>query len=176
MGKAVKRLEITYYDKDTGEILASVDPEELVKKLEWKDKRKRSKAVNEFYGGKVMIFQEILKKAVKELTNDEYKVFGYMLSVMDFENWINIPQKEIAEEIGIHKVNVSKAIKGLREKGYIEVYKKGRENYYRIRPEVAWKGTEREHLKILRKNNPLLDRALNNRNRQPTPQPKEKNR
>jgi predicted transcriptional regulator len=99
-----------------------------------------------------------------------------MLSVMDFENWINIPQKEIAEEIGIHKVNVSKAIKGLREKGYIEVYKKGRENYYRIRPEVAWKGTEREHLKILRKNNPLLDRALNNRNRQPTPQPKEKNR
>ena len=160
MGKAVKRLEITYYDKDTGEILASVDPEELVKKLEWKDKRKRSKAVNEFYGGKVMIFQEILKKAVKELTNDEYKVFGYMLSVMDFENWINIPQKEIAEEIGIHKVNVSKAIKGLREKGYIEVYKKGRENYYRIRPEVAWKGTEREHLKILRKNNPLLDRAL----------------
>jgi len=160
MGKAVKRLEITYYDKDTGEILASVDPEELVKKLEWKDKRKRSKAINEFYGGKVMIFQEILKKAVKELTNDEYKVFGYMLSVMDFENWINIPQKEIAKEIGIHKVNVSKAIKGLREKGYIEIYKKGRENYYRIRPEVAWKGTEREHLKVLRRNNPLLDEAL----------------
>jgi len=163
MGKAVKRLEITYYDRGTGEILASVDPEELAKILTWKDKRKRSKAINEFYGGKVMIFQEILKKAVKELTNDEYKVFGYMLSVMDFENWINIPQKEIAKEIGIHKVNVSKAIKGLREKGYIEIYKKGRENYYRIRPEVAWKGTEREHLKVLRKSNPLLDEALKKR-------------
>ena len=157
MGKAVKKLEITYYDKDTGEILASVDPEELVKKLEWKAKRKRAKVINMFYGGKVMIFQEILKRAVKELTNDEYKVFGYMLSVMDFENWINIPQREIAEEISIHKVNVSKAIKGLREKGYIEVYKKGRENFYRIRPEVAWKGTEREHLKVLKKNNPLLE-------------------
>ena len=160
MGKAVKRLEITYYDKDTGEILASVDPEELVKKLEWKAKRKRAKAINEFYGGKVMIFQEILKKAVKELTEGELRVFNYMLGVMDFENWINIPQKEIAEEIGIHKVNVSKAIKGLREKGYIEVYKKGRENFYRIRPEVAWKGTEREHLKVLRNNNPILDTML----------------
>ena len=160
MGKVVKRLEITYYDKDTGEILACVSPEELVKKLEWKDKRRRSKAINEFYGGKVMVFQDILKKAVKELSNDEYKVLGYMLSVMDFENWINVPQKEIAKEIDIHKVNVSRAIKGLREKGYIEIYKKGRENYYRIRPEVAWKGTERGHLKILRKSNRLLDEAL----------------
>jgi len=160
MGKAVKRLEITYYDKDTGEILASVDPEELVKKLEWKDKRKRSKAINEFYGGKVMIFQEILKKAPKELTEGELRVFNYMLGVMDFENWINIPQKQIAKEIGIHPVTVSKIVKQLAEKGYIEIYKKGRENYYRIRPEVAWKGTEREHLKVLRRNNPLLDEAL----------------
>ena len=160
MGKAVKRLEITYYDKDTGEILASVDPEELVKKLEWKNKRKRSKAINEFYGGKIMIFQEILKRAVKELTEGELKVFNYMLGVMDFENWINIPQKEIAKEVGLNPTNINKIIKRLKEKGYIEIYKKGRENYYKIRPEVAWKGTEREHLKVLRKSNPLLDEAL----------------
>jgi len=162
MGKAVKRLEITYYDKDTGEILASVNPEELVKILAWKDKRKRSKVVSEFYGGKVMIFQDILKRAVKDLTEGELRVFNYMLGVMDFENWINIPQKQIAKEIGIHPVTVSKIVKQLAEKGYIEIYKKGRENYYRIRPEVAWKGTEREHLKILRKSNPLLDEALKN--------------
>ena len=160
MGKAVKRLEITYYDKDTGEILASVDPEELVKKLEWKAKRKRAKAINEFYGGKVMIFQEILKKAVKELTEGELRVFNYMLGVMDFENWISIPQKQMAKEVGIHPVNVSKIVKRLKEKGYIEIYKKGRENFYRIRPEVAWKGTEREHLKVLRNNNPILDTML----------------
>jgi DNA-binding MarR family transcriptional regulator len=160
MGKAVKRLEITYYDKDTGEILASVDPEELVKKLEWKAKRKRAKVINELYGGKVMIFQEILKKAVKELTEGELRVFNYMLGVMDFENWIGIPQKEIAKEVGIHPKTISRIMKRLVEKGYIEIYKKGRENYYRIRPEVAWKGTEREHLKVLRNNNPILDTML----------------
>ena len=157
MGKTVKRLEITYYDKDTGEILASVDPEELVKKLEWKEKRKRSKVINMLYGGKVMISQEILKRAVKDLTEGELRVFNYMLGVMEFENWINIPQKEIAKEVGLNPTNINKIIRRLREKGYIEIYKKGRENYYRIRPEIAWKGTEREHLKVLKRNNPLLE-------------------
>jgi len=160
MGKAVKRLEITYYDRGTGEILASVDPEELAKILTWKDKRKRSRAVSELYGGKVMIFQDILKKAVKELTEGELRILNYMLGVMEFENWISIPQKQIAKEVGIHPVTVSKIVKQLAKKGYIEIYKKGRENYYRIRPEVGWKGTERGHLKILRRNNPLLDEAL----------------
>ena len=160
MGKAVKRLEITFYDKEVGEVLASVDPEELVKILAWKDKRKRSKVINEFYGRKVMVFQKILERASKELTEGELRVFNYMLGVMDFENWINIPQKQIAKEIGIHPVTVSKIVKQLAKKGYIEIYKKGRENYYRIRPEVAWKGTEREHLKILRNNNPILNEVL----------------
>ena len=160
MGKAVKRLEITFYDKEVGEVLASVDPEELVKILAWKDKRKRSKVINEFYGRKVMVFQKILERASKELTEGELRVFNYMLGVMDFENWINIPQKQIAKEIGIHPVTVSKIVKQLAKKGYIEIYKKGRENYYRIRPEVAWKGTEREHLKVLRNNNPILNEVL----------------
>lgn len=160
MGKAVKKLEITFYDKEVGEVLASVDPEELVKILAWRDKRKRSKAINEIYGRKVMVFQKILERASKELTEGELRVFNYMLGVMDFENWINIPQKQIAKEIGIHPVTVSKIVKQLAKKGYIEIYKKGRENYYRIRPEVAWKGTEREHLKILRNNNPILNEVL----------------
>lgn len=160
VGKAVKRLEITFYDKEVGEVLASVNPEELLKILAYKERRKRNKVINEFYGGKVMIFQKILEKAVKELNNKELKVFNYMLSIMDFENWINVSQKEIGREIGIHHTDVSKAIKGLKEKGYIEIIKKGRENYYRIRPEVAWKGTEREHLKILRNENPVLNEFL----------------
>jgi len=160
MGKAVKRLEITFYDREVGEVLASVDPEELVKILAWKDKRKRSKVINELYGRKVMVFQKILERASKELTEGELRVFNYMLGVMDFENWINIPQRQIAKEIGIHPVTVSKIVKQLAEKGYIEIYKKGRENYYRVRPEVAWKGTEREHLKVLRSNNPILNEVL----------------
>lgn len=157
-----KRLNIVfkaeYIDVETGEcITREVSEDDLVKMLVWKDKTKRRKAIKLMYGEKIMIFQEILKKAVKELKGDELKVFNYMLGIMDFENWINISQKDMAMEIGMHKVNVSKAIKGLREKGYIEVIKKGRENYYRINPEMAWKGNERSHLRVLKKTNLLID-------------------
>ena len=104
-----------------------------------------------------MIFQEMLKKAIKELTSDEYKVFGYMLSVMDFKNWIHISQREMAKEVGFDERRTRRAIKGLKDKGYIEVYKKGRENYYRINPEIAWKGDEKSHFRVLRNTNPLID-------------------
>ena len=152
-----ERGKIIFFEKDTGEIYAGVDLEQIAKMLVWKENRDRRKAIRAFYGDKIMIFQEMLKKAVKELKNDELKVFNYFLSVMDFENWINIPQKEIAKDLGIHRVNVSKAIKGLREKGYIQVIKKSGENYYRINPNVAWKGNEKSHLKVLRRDNPLID-------------------
>ena len=151
-------VKVEYLDVETGEYISKeISEEELVAKLEWKDRSRHRKIIRQYYGEKIMIFQAILKKAVKELSNDELKVFNYMLGIMDFENWIHIPQKEIAEDIGLHKVNVSKAIKGLEKKGYIEVYKKGRSNYYRINPEIAWKGKERAHIKVLRNNNPLVD-------------------
>ena len=107
-----------------------------------------------------MVFQRMLKKAVKELKNDELKVFNWMLGVMEFENWINVPQKQIAEEVGFDLRRTQRAIKGLREKGYILVMKKGRENYYRINPAIAWKGNLRDHIQILRKNDPVFDEML----------------
>jgi DNA-binding transcriptional ArsR family regulator len=150
-------IRMEYIDVETGEYISKeVKEEELIAILDWKNKKRNRSIIKHFYGEKIMIFQAILKKAVKELSNDELKVFNYMLGIMDFENWIHIPQKELAKDIGLHITNVSKAIKGLEKKGYIEVYKKGRSNYYRINPEIAWKGKEKGHIKVLKKNNPLL--------------------
>ena len=155
-------LKIEAYDDYTGEVINIQTPlEDVAKQLVFKETSKRQKQIRrqikEFYEDKIMIFQKMLGRARKELNGTELKVFLYMLEVMDFENWINIPQKEMAKEIGIHLTNLKQAIKGLRKKGYIEVYKKGRENYYRINPEVAWKGSEKSHLKVLRGKNPLID-------------------
>ena len=152
-----EKARIIVFKEDTQEIYVDVDLEQVARMLIYKENRRIRKAIRAFYGDKIMIFQEMLKKAVKELKNDELKVFNYFLSVMDFENWINIPQKEIAKDLGIHRVNVSKAIKGLREKGYIQVIKKSGENYYRINANIAWKGSEKSHLKVLRRDNPLID-------------------
>ena len=85
-------------------------------------------------------------------------MFIYLLSITNFENYIDITQKEISEYLKIHKVNVSKAIKKLKEKKYIEVIKKSkyRSNCYRINANIAWKGSEKSHLKVLRKDNILI--------------------
>ena len=147
-----------YIDIDTGEIVnKEVSEDEIVKMLVWKSTKKRRKTIKAIYGDKIMIFQDILKKAIRELKNDELKVFNYMLGIMDFENWISISQKEIAKEIGFDERRVRRAIKGLKDKGYIEIIKKGRENYYKINPQIAWKGDEKSHFKVLRGSNPLID-------------------
>lgn len=147
-----------YIDVDTGEMISKeVSEDEIVKMLVWKDTKRRRRTVKIIYGDKIMIFQDILKKAIKELKNDELKIFNYMLGIMDFENWINVSQKEIARETGFDERRVRRSIKGLKDKGYIEIIKKGRENYYRINPQIAWKGDEKSHLKVLRGSNPLID-------------------
>jgi len=142
---------IQYVDFHNGEILAETDPVDVVKSLVWKDTYKRRQAIKKILGDKIMIFQKILIKASQELKEIELKVFSYFLGIMEFENWISITQKEIAKEINISDRAVRKAIKGLKEKGYIQIFKKGRDNFYRIDPSIAWKGDEKSHFKTLTK-------------------------
>ena len=148
----------TFIDPITQESFTKVYTQSDLEKLaEYQEKRRKRRSVNEFYGGKTMIFQEILKKAVKELKNDEYRLFGYMLGIMDYENWITKTQKEMARELDFDERRIRRALKGLKEKGYIRVYKTGRHNVYRINPEIAWKGSEKAHLKVLKNKNPLIE-------------------
>ena len=148
----------TFVDPITQETFTKVYTQSDLEKIaEYQEKRRKRKHLNELYGGKAMVFQEILKKAVKELKNDEYRLFGYMLGVMTYENWIAKTQREMAKELDFDERRIRRALKGLREKGYIEVYKTGRQNVYRINPEIAWKGSEKNHLKVLKSKNPLID-------------------
>ena len=147
-GKITKACKIIIYDEYNNEIKADIDTDRLASMLVWKEesaRRKKLKQANKFltanFGEKIMIFQDILKKACKELTLEELKIFNYLIAICDFENWIHISQKDVATELSTQFQNVSRAIKGLSQKGYVEIIKKDRSNYYRINPEVAWKGS-----------------------------------
>ena len=154
-------IDLQAYSSLTGEVIdIHTDINELVKMLTFKNVSKRHRQLREqvkyYYEDKIMIFQKMLMKALKDLNGMEMKVFLYLLSLMDFENYIHISQKDIGKELDMHVVNVNKAIKGLREKGYVEIIKKGSENYYRISPEIAWKGSEKSHFKVLKEKNPFI--------------------
>ena len=99
----------------------------------------------------IMLFQKNIQKIVKEmdLTLTEYKVFLYLLSITDFENFILITQQEMSEELKIKQSNISNALKSLEKKGLIIKERKGRNNFYKINPNIAWKGREKNRKNIL---------------------------
>jgi hypothetical protein len=90
-----------------------------------------------------MAFQDALKELAKdrELWGRPRAVLDYLMSRLSFENYIAIEQKEICEEVGLNKANVSASIKVLTDKKIIEKGPKiGRTWSYKLNPFYGWKG------------------------------------
>ena len=100
-------------------------------------------------------FEEIAKDP--ELTLEPKNVLFYLYSKLDFENFIQQSQADIAEGLGIKKQQVSRAMKMLIAKQIIlEGPKVGRSKCYRLNPNYGWKGkvktlqeARREQLKVI---------------------------
>ena len=100
----------------------------------------------------IMVFQESVRSLLENvrLTNEEFRVFFYLLSITDFENWILMSQSEIGQRLGMKRPNVSRALKRLEEKGLIYSERKGRNNVYKLNPLIAWKGKEFNRQNVLK--------------------------
>jgi predicted transcriptional regulator len=96
-----------------------------------------------------IMFQDgILGNVIQlKLSGEDFRVLFCLLRYMDFENWVQITQKSIAEETGIHQPNVAKSLKRLHEVGIIDIAKRGNCNLYRINYDFVWKGQYKNLLK-----------------------------
>jgi transcription initiation factor IIE alpha subunit len=63
-----------------------------------------------------------------------------MLEHMDFENRVDISQKDLALELEIDQSALAKASKALVECGFIERMA-NRRGWYRVSPRLCWKGS-----------------------------------
>lgn len=80
---------------------------------------------------------------VEGLTGTDYRVLHILLSYLQFENWIDVSQRVISEELQIKKPHISTSIKNLVEKGIIEKHKDPNDKRrirYRLNPEYGWRG------------------------------------
>lgn len=78
--------------------------------------------------------------ADKDFNLTDHRVFLGLLAYTDFENVIDVTQQTLAEGLSIPKPDLSRSIKKLISKGYIEIFDtKGRQNIYRLNPYVAFK-------------------------------------
>uniref|UniRef100_UPI001F097BEC replication protein n=1 Tax=Pseudomonas aeruginosa TaxID=287 RepID=UPI001F097BEC len=74
-----------------------------------------------------------------------------LLSDLDYENYIQVAQINIADALKMQKTNVSRAIKNLIDFGIIiEGPRIGRSKTYRLNPQFGWKGTVSNHRKALK--------------------------
>jgi biotin operon repressor len=121
----------------------------------WVGPKIRSPYGSRFY----MSNQDALEAIAKdpEMTGQTLRVFLYLCSRLDFENYIQVPQVEISQELGISASRVSEAIALLHRKGIIlRGPKVGRASVFRLAPHYGWKGkvsnlrkAQSDHLRIV---------------------------
>ena len=96
--------------------------------------------------------------AQSNLSGNDFKVLMKLLSVLDYENLIQVSQAEIARELNMHRQHVQRSIKRLLDLGIVlEGVKIGISRSYRLNPNFGWKGSAKghrealhEHLKIIK--------------------------
>ncbi len=126
----MRRKKIVSVDQVTGEILEGVIVYCGVKQ-------------NPYYAGWIMNSQQALEVLAtdKDLTKEAYKILIFLMARLDFENWIQITQKEISEALDIKKSNVSRGISLLEDKNIIlRGPKIGKSYAFRLNPDFGWKG------------------------------------
>ena len=95
--------------------------------------------------------QDALKILAKELTGEQFKVLMMMLSDLDYENFIQIAQADIADALNMQKTHVSRSVRALLDIGVIlEGPKVGRSKTYRLNEQFGWKGTVANHRKAIK--------------------------
>ena len=94
--------------------------------------------------------QAALLTIANELNHDQMRVLMALLADLDYENYIQVAQVDIATALNMQKTHVSRAVKNLLEFGIvIEGPKIGRSKTYRLNPQFGWKGTVTNHKKAL---------------------------
>ena len=106
-----------------------------------------------------MAFQDSFEEIAKdpEMTGETFRVLTYLYSKLDFENFIQQSQKDVAEGLGMQKTHVSRAMRVLTSKQIVlEGPKVGRSKCYRLNPHYGWKGkvktlqeARREQLRVI---------------------------
>ncbi len=70
----------------------------------------------------------------------DYRIIFAIIEYIDFENWLRISQTELADDLGVNKVVVSKSFKKLKELGIIEAEVRNGFTEIRLGLKMGWKG------------------------------------
>lgn len=82
----------------------------------------------------------------ENMTGEQWRVFAFLMSKLDFDNYLRVPQRDICERLNMKKPNVSRAIKALIDFDVIiPGPMAGRYKTYRLNPRIGMRGTKHFH-------------------------------
>ena len=94
--------------------------------------------------------QMVTLAADKELNGTDLRVFLTIIGNLGYENILSLTQKQIGEQINVPSPEVTRSIKKLVKKDYLQVITKiGRQNIYMLNPSISFKSKAKnlKHLK-----------------------------
>lgn len=110
------------------------------------------KRQNGFYNGWVAMSQDAMFALANAGLGDEgNRVVWALLAKLDFENWIQINQAELAKAINLDRSNFNRAMKLIEKKGLVfRGPRVGKSVTFRLNPNFGWKGSAKNHNKALK--------------------------
>ncbi len=90
----------------------------------------------------VKVYQDYILEAVlkNQLKKTDLAVFMWFLSYNDWGNdWIHVDYDELAQELGVAKISIKRAIRKLVDANLLMQYKP-REKLFRLNPRYVYKG------------------------------------
>ena len=130
--------KITQINPETGEVIEGV--------LVWMPKKRVSPFERHF-----TMNQAGLLTLAQNLTGEQLKVLLTLLADLDYENYIQVPQSEIAEKLSMQKTHVSRSVKALITLGVVvEGPRVGKSKTYRLNEQFGWKGSVSKHKQALK--------------------------
>jgi hypothetical protein len=129
-GNAVRK-QLGMVDLTTGELLDGLPV--------WFGVKDRSPYGRRWVGMNQNFLEELAAR--EDVHGETFRVFIYLNAILDFDNVISVPQKDIAKALKMQRLNVARAIKKLEELGVIlRGAKVGRVSAWRLNPNAGWKG------------------------------------
>jgi len=123
-----------------------------LEELEKKEKEERERAKKSPYDNFVHVNKDAYKAEDWLMSKSPiaYRIFKFLINNMDSYNAVICSYKVIHETFGISQDTIRRAIKLLKDKKYIEVYKSGTSNVYAINKQIVWNswGTNFKHAKF----------------------------
>lgn len=152
MEKENRKRRLGTVDLDTGELV-----EGTVALL---GRRIKSPYAGGFFMSNQLALLELARD--KDLGMEALRVLIYLCGRLDFENYIQLEQKEISEDLGMLKPNVSRAMKLLEDKGIIVRGPRAGKSYvWHLNPNFGWKGKVKnfgeEKLRFTLLKNPIIE-------------------